>query len=104
MIPIKINARLFIIGLLLVIASMIIATQYAVTQLGYGYTIVHPADASIRFIGSDNSSDGVRILRVDGDNTTAVALKLVFGNYSGNQVRSHLRHESTRIEQALQAS
>ena len=65
---------------------MIIATQYAVTQLGYGYTIVHPADASIRFIGSDNSSDGVRILRIDGDNSTTVTLKLVFGNYSGNQI------------------
>lgn len=82
----KIDKRLFTIGMLLLITTMIIATQYAVTRVGYGYTIVHPSDANIRFIGSDNTSDNIRILRVEGDNSTSVVVSLVFGNYTANQV------------------
>jgi hypothetical protein len=81
----KINKKLFIVGILLVISTMIMATQFAVTKLGYEFNIVHPSNANIRLIGSDNSSDGIRILRVDGDNTTRVTLKLRFGNLSANQ-------------------
>jgi len=68
----------------MVVLTMVIATQYAVTELGYEYTIVHPSNADIRFIGSDNSSDGVRVLRVDGTNGTNATLKLYFGNWSSN--------------------
>jgi len=51
------------------------ATQYAVTKVGYEFSIVHPSDADIRFIGSDNSTDG-RVLRVDGANGTTMFLSL----------------------------
>jgi hypothetical protein len=54
---------------------MITATQYAVTKIGYEYYLVHPSKSDIRFIGSDNSSDNIRVLRVVGSNTTDVSLK-----------------------------
>jgi hypothetical protein len=62
------------------------ATQFATTKIGYEYSIVHPSNAAIRFIGSDNSStgDGDRILRVDGANSSTAVLKLSFGNLSSN--------------------
>ena len=65
---------------------MIMATQYASTRIGYEYYIVHPSDSNIRYIGSDNSSDGVRILRVIDSNTTNVGVKLrLGGNFTTNQ-------------------
>lgn len=68
---------------------MVIATQYAVTKIGYEFAIVHPCDSSIRFIGSDNSTDNIRVLRVAGNNTTNVRLKLRLGNrYAPNMVRT----------------
>ena len=71
-----------ILGVLLLVLNMTIATQYAVTKIGYEYNIVHPSNANIRFIGSDNTTGG-RVLRVDGDNNTGtVSLKLTFGNWS----------------------
>lgn len=81
----NIKKRLFIIGMLLVVTTMVIATQFAVTKLGYEFNIVHPSNANLRFIGSDNSSDAVRLLRVSGPNSSAVSLKLIFGNLSTNQ-------------------
>ena len=82
----SINRRLTIIGILVVVVSMTMATQYATTKIGYEYSIVHPSNAAIRFIGSDNAStgDGYRILRVDGANATTAVLKLSFGNLSAN--------------------
>jgi hypothetical protein len=65
----------------MLISTMVIATQYAVTQIGYEYHIVHPSESDIRFIGSDNTSGG-RVLRVDGANSSTAFLKLVFGNWS----------------------
>ena len=58
------------IGITAIVFSMVIATQFASTRTGYSYSIVHPSNADIRFIGSDNSSDGVMVLRVDGDNSS----------------------------------
>ena len=69
-----------IIGILVVFLNMTIATQYAVTKVGYEYSIVHPSEANIRFIGSDNTTGG-RVLRVDGPNGTS-ALKITLGNWS----------------------
>ena len=60
----------------------VVATQYATTKIGYHYNIVHPSDSDIRFIGSDNSSDDIRLLRVDGVNGTGATLKLEFNNIS----------------------
>lgn len=85
----KVSRKYMIIAVLFLVLNMITATQYAVVKLGYEYTIVHPCDASIRFIGSDNSSDGIRVLRVAGSNTTNVGLKLELGDvYSTNMVRT----------------
>jgi hypothetical protein len=75
----RIDRRLTFIGILIVVLSMTMATQYATTRVGYSYSIVHPSNADIRFIGSDNSTDG-RVLRVDGTNGSNVILVLEFGN------------------------
>lgn len=84
----KIDRRLMLIGVMLVFLSMVMATQYATTKVGYSYSIVHPSNADIRFIGSDNASDGIRVLRVL-DNTTAVKIELQFGNISTNQNKTY---------------
>lgn len=82
----KVKKKWMIPAVLFLVVNIVIATQYAVTKVGYEYYILHPSNADIRFIGSDNSSDGIRILRVVGSNTTNVAVKLRFGNYSTNQI------------------
>jgi len=85
----KVNKKLLILAVIFLVTNMVIATQYAVTKIGYTYTIVHPCNASIRFIGSDNSSDGIRILRVSGSNTTNVQIILRLGEvFSTNMVRT----------------
>ena len=81
----KVNSKLMIIGVLLLVLNMVIATQYAVTKVAYEYYIRHPSDADIRFIGSDNSTDGKRMLRIAGDNVTNFAIKIYLGNISNNQ-------------------
>jgi len=78
----KIEKRLIILGLLLLMLTMVMATQYAVTKIGYTYAIVHPSEGNIRYIGSDNSSDNVRILRLRGSNNTNVSIVLRFGNFT----------------------
>ena len=88
----KIKKKLMILAILYLVLNMVIATQYAVTKIGYTYTLVHPCDASIRFIGSDNSSDGVRVLRVAGsppNNDTNIQLTLSLGDvYSSNMEKT----------------
>ena len=81
----NIKKRLFIIGILIVISTMLTATQYAVIRLGFEYNIVHPSESSIRYIGSDNTSGG-RVLRVNGTNGTS-SLKLSFGNWSAGTTK-----------------
>jgi len=85
----KVRRRMSLIIALFLVLNMVIATQYAITKVVYEYTIVHPCDASIRFIGSDNSTDGVRILRIDGSNTSNIKLKLSFGTvYTTNMQKT----------------
>jgi hypothetical protein len=79
------NKRLLLLGLLLLLCTMVLATQFAVTQVSYDFNIVHPSNANIRLIGSDNASDNIRLLRVAGSNTTNIALRLALGNYTMNQ-------------------
>jgi hypothetical protein len=81
----KIDARLFIIGMLLVVSTMVAATQFALMDVEYEYQIINPEipDYGVHYIGSDNSSDGVRVLRVDSANSERV-LKIVLGNWSSN--------------------
>lgn len=81
----RIDRRLLILGVMIVVLSTIMATQYVTTKVGYSYTIVHPSDADIRFVGVDNGSwsGGDRILRPDRNGTTTT-LTLRLGNWSAN--------------------
>ena len=77
----NLDRRLMLLGVMLVVLSMTMATQYATTKITYSYALVHPSDADIRFIGSDNSTDG-RVLAVAGTNGTTASLTFHFGNWS----------------------
>ena len=80
-----------VLAVIYLVLNMVIATQYAVTRIGYSYTLVHPCDASIRFIGSDNSSDGIRVLRITDldNNDTNIQLTLRLGDvYSANMKKT----------------
>jgi len=59
-----------LIGIMVIVLSVTMATQFATTKVGYSYSIVHPSNADVRFIASDNSSDETMVLRVDGDNSS----------------------------------
>jgi len=84
----KVGKKWLILAVIFMVVNMITATQYAVTKVGYEYNIVHPSNANIRFIGSDNSSDGMRILRVIDSNESDIGVKLVLGgNFTTNQVK-----------------
>ena len=86
----KVSKKWLIPGVLFVILNMLIATQYATTKIGYEYFIVHPSDANLRYIGSDNSSDSIRVLRVIGSNVTNVGVKLrLGGNVTTNQIKTY---------------
>jgi hypothetical protein len=76
---------------MLVVLSMTTATQYATTKVGYEYSIVHPSNADIRFIGSDNSSDASgRVLRVDGTNASGQqSVKIVLGSWMPNSMKNY---------------
>jgi len=80
----RIDRRLTIIGVMLVVLSMTMATQYVTTEVGFSYTLVHPSNADIRFVGFDNSTDQIRIIRTaSGTNTSGqLDLTLRFGNVS----------------------
>ena len=83
----RIDRRLTIIGVMLVVLSMTMATQYVNTQVGFSYAIVHPSNADIRFVGFDNSTDETRVIRTfSGTNTSGqLNLTLRFGNVSEQQ-------------------
>lgn len=86
----KVGKKWLILVLLFLILNMVIATQYATTKVGYEYYIVHPSDANIRYIGSDNSSDAIRVLRIIGSNVTNVGVKLrLGGNFTTNQLKTY---------------
>jgi len=79
-----IKFRLFVIGMLLVVTTMAVATQFAITDMKYEYEIVIPTipDFGIKYIGSDNSSDGIRVLRTIPSEEEG--FKIVLGNVSMN--------------------
>ena len=86
----RLDRRLILIGVMLVVLSMTMATQYAITKTGYSFTIVHPSNADIRFIGHDNSSDNIRLLRINGTNASgSMRLELSFGNISAQQNKTY---------------
>jgi len=77
----RIDRRLTLLGVMLVILSTVMATQYATTKIGFSYGIVNPSMADIRFVGSDNSSDGIRLIRCASSNDTGL-ISINFGNFS----------------------
>lgn len=86
----RIDRRLTFIGIMLIVLSMTMATQYATTKVGYSYGIVHPSNADIRYIGSDNSSeDGLRVLRVDNNGSGGIYARIELGNWSANQNKTY---------------
>ena len=96
----RVDRRLTVLGVMLVILSMVMATQYATTRIGYSYSIVHPSDADIRFVGCDNSSeDGLRLLRIDGTNGTDARLKVEFGDVAANWNKSYTAAFAIVIEE-----
>jgi hypothetical protein len=86
----RIDRRLVLIGIMIIVLSMTMATQYASTQVGYSFAIVHPSNADIRFIGSDNSSDdGNRVLRVLNNNSGTQYLTIELGDWAPHQKKNY---------------
>jgi hypothetical protein len=86
----RIDRRLVLIGVMLIVLSMTMATQYATTKISYSYAIVHPSNADVRFIGSDNSSDdGKRCLRVNTNSSTNRYLTLELGDWFPNSLKNY---------------
>ena len=84
---VKIDRRLAIFGVLIVVLSTTMGTQYAHTKISYSFTIVHPSEVGIRFIGSDNcSDDGDRCLRVVNNNS---GLSLELGEWLPNSTKNY---------------
>jgi hypothetical protein len=85
----RIDRRLTLLGVMLVVLSMTMATQYATTRVTFSYGIVNPSDADIRFIGSDNASDGTgRVLRVTTNGTNPYA-QIELGNWMPNSRKNY---------------
>lgn len=76
----KIDRRLTLVGIMLIVLSMTMATQYATTNVGFSYNIVHPSNAEIRFIASDNSTDSIHVLRIDNNASGSRSLKIRLGS------------------------
>ena len=58
---------------------MVAATQFALSNYMIEFQL--PSDQGIWYIGSDNSSDGIRVLRIDNTSESG-SLKIVLGNFS----------------------
>ena len=79
----NVRTNLLLVSIIVLVSSMIFASQYATIKSGYDFYIVHPSDADIRYIGNDNSSaDGICVLRVAGNNVTTATLVLELGDWS----------------------
>ena len=86
----NINRRLLLIGVMLIVLSMTMATQYTQTKISYRYNVVHPSETDLRFIGSDDSSDNIKVLRMTDDNATTGHIELrLGGNISANQNKTY---------------
>ena len=85
----KIDRRLVLLGVMIIVLSVTMATQYATTKISYRFSIVHPSNADIRFIGSDNSSGGKRVLRVNTNTSANQVMILELGNWTANSNKSY---------------
>ena len=69
---------------------MTMATQYATIRGTYSFAIVHPSNADIRFIGSDNSSgDSARVLRVNNNNSGTQYVTIELGSWMPNSLKNY---------------
>jgi hypothetical protein len=85
----RLNRYIMFLGVLIVVLSMTMATQYATTRATYSFSIAHPSDADIRFIGSDNSSgDNMRVFRVANGTTTKYAT-ISLGDWMPNSKKNY---------------
>jgi hypothetical protein len=85
----KIDKSLMLVGVIIVILSMTMATQYATTRATYSFAIAHPSDSDIRYIGSDNSSDdNQRVFRVANGTTTKYAT-IELGDWMPNSQKNY---------------
>jgi len=84
----RIDRRLTFIGVLLIVLSMTMATQYATTKVSYTFGIVHPSNADIRFVGSDNASDG-RVLRVVNNASNSRYITVNLGSFFPNSLKNY---------------
>jgi hypothetical protein len=86
----RIDRRLVLIGVMLIVLSMTMATQYATTKVGYSFAIVHPSNADIRFIACDNSSDtNMRVLRVSNNASGYQTMTVELGDWAPNQRKNY---------------
>jgi len=86
----RIDRRLVLIAVMLIVLSMTMATQYATTRVSYSFAIVHPSDSDIRYIGSDNSSDDTkRVLRVNNNGTGTQYATLELGDWMPDSKKSY---------------
>jgi len=85
----RIDRRLMLIGVMLIVLSMTMATQYATTKVGYSYSIVHPSDSDIRFIAYDKAPDNIYLLRVLNNGSTDQDITVPFGNVSAGQNKTY---------------
>ncbi len=85
----NVRRRFTLLGVLLVVLSVTMATQYATTKISYSFGIVHPSDADIRFIASDNSAaDNKRVLRAE-NNATNPTLTIELGDWMPNSEKNY---------------
>jgi hypothetical protein len=85
----KIERYVMFIGVLIVVLSMTMATQYATTRATYSFAIAHPSDSDIRYVGSDNSSgDNMRVFRVANSTTTKYAT-IELGDWMPNSRKNY---------------
>lgn len=86
----RINRLLALIGVMIIVLSMTMATQYATTKAKYSFAIVNPSYADIRFIASDNSSDdGIRVLRITNNATGQQYATLELGDWMPNSEKNY---------------
>jgi hypothetical protein len=86
-----VRKRLAVVGVLLIILSTVLATQYATTKASFSFGVVHPSNADIRFVGSDNcSGDTKRVLRIENnESATARFVTISLGDWLPNSVKNY---------------
>lgn len=86
----KTDRRLVLLGVMLVVLSTVMATQYATTKIAYAFGIVHPSNADIRYIGSDNSSgDNQRVLRVTTNTSSNLFAEIQLGDWMPSSAKNY---------------